>query len=906
MCVQNLGVTPGLSKNFAAPEPGHNSCVGGGGSTELSKMKLHFLLRLWTWLMAVGLSFAGIASAQTYYVRAGATGANNGSDWNNAFTALPSSMVRGATYYVATGTYGTHTFSTAVSGTTVITVKKATVADHGTNVGWQDSYGIGTAQWSKWSFTSKYFVMDGQVRDADWAGGYGFKVKATGDRPVDLFASGNQYAAGNITIRYTDVEGLGVDNTIYERLVYGIFANNVTLQYCYFHDTGSVPVVTGSCNNWLMEYCLLARNSSNAYRHAEGWAASQDSNIVIRYNRFEDIEGTGQIVALGRGGSAIENNDNWEIYGNTFFYTPGNPYNREGSSDGAIAVINNQVARNWKIYNNSFINMNIGLSSRVAIGGDGAVGHSAVIQNNFWWNSKVSGPTLNNGTYTFSHNRFDASPSSGANAEVNLAALTTVFVNYNAKDFRLVLPTLPGAPLAAPHNQDPNGRVRGSDGVWDRGAFEYLLTGGADTTAPVITGVATVSVGATNVIITWVTDEAATTVVQYGPTASYGSTSADASHVLVHTRTISGLSPNTTYNFRVQSADVAGNTATSGNFTFQTALLDVTVPAVSITALTSGSVVSNTISLTASASDNVAVVGVQFLIDGQPVGAEDTVAPYSYNWDSWTVANGSHAVQARARDAVGNITTSTAVNIQVLNQSAGGVPSGLVGYWALNESSGTTSAGNPGGNATLQTGASFTGGRVGNALALNGSTGHAVIPDSPALRVTNALTLSFWVKHTTLPASGSFMHYLEKGLDDHDNYGLGIGNMASGLQLYFEFEDTTGTYRRFYQSGNLTLAAGAWAHLTVVFDDAANLVRYYKDGALVGSTTVTQSMNPGLAHPVYIGRENFAAYPWPLNAAVDEVRIFTRALTAVEVAEVYQTSNPAVPAPPTNLRIAGP
>jgi hypothetical protein len=90
-----------------------------------------------------------------------------------------------------------------------------------------------------------------------------------------------------------------------------------------------------------------------------------------------------------------------------------------------------------------------------------------------------------------------------------------------------------------------------------------------------------------------------------------------------------------------------------------------------------------------------------------------------------------------------------------------------------------------------------------------------------------------------------------------------------------------------------------------VFDDAANLVRYYKDGVLMGSTSVTQSMNTGLAHPVYIGRENFAAYPWPLNAAVDEVRIFNRALTAAEVAEVFQASNPVTPAPPTNLRIAG-
>ncbi len=872
-------------------------------SNPQEKMKSKVVFRLTAWLVAACVSLSFVANAQTYHVRAGATGSNNGSDWNNAFPTLPNTLVRGATYYVATGTYGSYTFNTPVSGTTLITIKKATVADHGSNVGWQDSYGTGTAQWSRWGFTTKHYLLDGQTRNSDWRGGYGFKVKGIADRPVDFFASGNQYAAGNITIRYLEVEGLGIDNPVYDRLVYGIFANNITMQYCYLHDCGTVPVVTGSSDSWLVEYTLFARNSANASHHAEGWAGSKDNNITIRYNIFEDIEGTGQIVALGRGGNAVEYNDNWEIYGNTFFYTPGNPYNREGSADGAIACINNQVARNWKIYNNSFINMTLGLSARIAIGGDGAVGHSAEIRNNFWWNCKNVGPTLNNGTYVTSHNRFDAAASFGSNAEVNASANTSVFVNYNNKDFRLANPTANGSPLAAPYNQDRDGRTRGSDGVWDRGAFEYG-SGSADTTPPVISGVAAISVGATNATIAWTTDESATSVVQYGLTTSYGNSVSTPGYVLAHVQILSGLNPNTTYNYRVQSVDVAGNTRTSGNFTFQTGTLDTTAPTVSVTGPGGGSVISNTVTLTATAADNVGVAGVQFFLDGIAIGAEDTSAPYSFSWDSWTVANGAHQIQARARDTTGNTAMSPAVFFQVLNQSAGGMPAGMVGYWSFNETSGTTGSGSPGGVATLQSGAAWTPGRVGGAVGLNGSSSHIVVPDSPGLRVTNVLTLSLWVKHTTLPASGGFMHYLEKGLDDHDNYGLGIGNMASGLQLYFEFEDTTGTYRRFYQSGNLTVTPGTWAHLTVVFDDANNIIRYYKDGVLVGSTAVTQSMNTGFTHPLYIGRENFAAYPWPLHAAVDEVRIFNRALSAAEVVAVYQAGTPVVPMPPTNLRIA--
>ncbi|NML18697.1 hypothetical protein, partial [Azohydromonas caseinilytica] len=102
------------------------------------------------------------ASAANVYVRPGATGANNGSDWANAYTALPSTLVRGNVYYIAAGSYAGRTFSTAASGTTPVTIKKATVADHGTSTGWSDAYGTGQASFTGGiSFTTPYWVFDG-------------------------------------------------------------------------------------------------------------------------------------------------------------------------------------------------------------------------------------------------------------------------------------------------------------------------------------------------------------------------------------------------------------------------------------------------------------------------------------------------------------------------------------------------------------------------------------------------------------------------------------------------------------------------------------------------------------------------------------------------------------------------
>ena len=96
----------------------------------------------------------------------------------------------------------------------------------------------------------------------------------------------------------------------------------------------------------------------------------------------------------------------------------------------------------------------------------------------------------------------------------------------------------------------------------------------------------------------------------------------------------------------------------SGSFTCNN---DVVPPTVTITNPAKGVPVSgNTISVSASASDNVGVVGVQFKINGANLGIEDTSAPYSASWDTKKLPQGTYTLQAIARDAAGNKATSTA------------------------------------------------------------------------------------------------------------------------------------------------------------------------------------------------------------------------------------------------------
>src|SRR5207249_1106715 len=117
---------------------------------------------------------------------------------------------------------------------------------------------------------------------------------------------------------------------------------------------------------------------------------------------------------------------------------------------------------------------------------------------------------------------------------------------------------------------------------------------------------------------------------------------------------------NASHTLTARARDAAGNATTSAAVTV-TVFNDTTPPTVSVTAPASGATVSGTTTITATASDNVGVAGVQFLLDGANLGTEDTAAPYAGAWTTTTAANGSHTLTARARDAAGNATTSAAV-----------------------------------------------------------------------------------------------------------------------------------------------------------------------------------------------------------------------------------------------------
>ena len=238
---------------------------------------------------------------------------------------------------------------------------------------------------------------------------------------------------------------------------------------------------------------------------------------------------------------------------------------------------------------------------------------------------------------------------------------------------------LDGADLGAPQTTAPFGVSWDSrtvpNGTHSITAIATDTSGNAATASasvsvdnrPVISAVSATRLSRSSAAITWTTDVAATSVVDFGETTDYGTSASDAALVTNHLMTLSGLAAGTAYHYRVTSADADGNPASAGDFTFVTEVPDTTVPTVAIMAPADGATVSGTdVTFSASADDNIGVVGVQFQLDGATLGTEDTTSPYSISWSSTTAANGVHAVSATARDAAGN-TATAAISVTVSN-----------------------------------------------------------------------------------------------------------------------------------------------------------------------------------------------------------------------------------------------
>jgi Leucine-rich repeat (LRR) protein len=157
-------------------------------------------------------------------------------------------------------------------------------------------------------------------------------------------------------------------------------------------------------------------------------------------------------------------------------------------------------------------------------------------------------------------------------------------------------------------------------------------------------GVSPSDITTSTATIAWTTDEPATSQVEYGTTAAYGSTTTlDANLVTSHSVTLIGLTADTTYHYQVKSKDKAGNETSSVDLTLKT----VASPTATLSGQPTGVVSYNTTDITVAGAD---VVAYKYRLD---IGAWNAETPVSTHIILSGLADGLHTVSVIGKDSAG-------------------------------------------------------------------------------------------------------------------------------------------------------------------------------------------------------------------------------------------------------------
>lgn len=401
--------------------------------------------------------------AANLYVRAGATGSQNGSDWSNAYPSLPNTLIRGNTYYIANGSYGSYSFDDTESGSTKIYIKKATVSDHGTEVGWQSNYGEGQATFSSWTFSSAYWNISGGTGGGpgSWESNFGMRIKTSGSGAKAIRIN---VKPSYITIAHVDIENSGEDVDGTGDTIYTVGSSNVTISYCWVHNTNRTNFLINGSQNWTIEYSLISDKHNTDSTHGEHLSANgngMNANHVYRYNIWRDAGGanTGVIVIK----DSVQSG--WKIYGNIFYVTDSSRYR---VTNGIITDSTGDSTTNVKIFNNTFL-------PHMGINGPAQTVSWDVSTNNEFKNNIIFGSGGFAGT-SRSNNLYDSSSlaSGETGGQYFSSGEPVLFTNQGSYNHTLKIATDGGDDLiGAEYHVDMRGVTRGGDRVWDRGAFEF-------------------------------------------------------------------------------------------------------------------------------------------------------------------------------------------------------------------------------------------------------------------------------------------------------------------------------------------------------------------------------------------------------------------------------------------------
>jgi Concanavalin A-like lectin/glucanases superfamily/Galactose oxidase-like, Early set domain/Bacterial Ig domain/Glucodextranase, domain B/Kelch motif len=211
-----------------------------------------------------------------------------------------------------------------------------------------------------------------------------------------------------------------------------------------------------------------------------------------------------------------------------------------------------------------------------------------------------------------------------------------------------------------------------------------------------------------------------------------------------------------------------------------------------------------------------------------------------------------------------------------------GQASGLVAAYAFNEISGTTTAdvSGSGNNGTLTNGALFAAGKNGNAVSLDGVNDFVNLANPVSLRITGSMTVSAWINSSSFPFDDAAI--VSKRQSTDAGYQLDTTVDTGPRTIGFKISNAGSNVARY---GVTSLSLNTWYHVAGVYDATNRTLNVYlngqlDNGVLVGTIPASQ---PTSTQNVNIGRRPGIPNTFNFAGKIDDVRIYNRALTQVEI-----------------------
>ncbi len=247
-------------------------------------------------------------------------------------------------------------------------------------------------------------------------------------------------------------------------------------------------------------------------------------------------------------------------------------------------------------------------------------------------------------------------------------------------------------------------------------------------------------------------------------------------------------------------------------------------------------------------------------------GATSTTATFSQA--------GTYVLRLTAND--GSLQSSDDVTIHVAAAPSSGSEDGLVGHWAM-DGNGVDASG-MGNNGTPIGSTSYGAGRISSALLLASSGSRLEVPDSNSLDVTGAVTISAWIRPE---ASGTQYVISKKGKGSTDGYEVSLSNSGS---VFVRFnEDSSGNTYRVDSSTRFSTNGQTWMHVVATYDGST--IKLYINGQLEGSKNANFQIGTNdLPLSIGSGENGYRG----MQGGIDDVRIYSRALSADEVSALAQ------------------